>query len=75
MTQSYIYECKTYAVNQAKWKAADEWCKDKRIEFKIITEKELGIHHAKISFEFRCCEEQQRKIIEENSEYLSDLNK
>ena len=29
--------------NQAKWKAADEWCKDRKIEFKIITEKELGI--------------------------------
>ena len=43
VTQSYLYECKTYAVNQAKWKAADEWCKDKRIEFKIITERELGL--------------------------------
>ena len=27
VTKSYIYECTTYAVNQAKWKAADEWCK------------------------------------------------
>ena len=43
VTKSYIYECTTYAVNQAKWKAADEWCKDHKIEFKIITEKELGI--------------------------------
>ena len=43
VTKSYIYECKTYATNQAKWKAATEWCKDRRIEFKIITEKELGI--------------------------------
>ena len=43
VTKSYLYECKTYAVNQAKWKAADEWCKDRKIEFKIITEKELGI--------------------------------
>ena len=33
----------TYAVNQAKWKAASEYCKDRRIEFKIITEQELGI--------------------------------
>ena len=47
VTQSYIYECKTYATNQAKWKAADELCKDKRVEFKIITEKELGIHHGR----------------------------
>ena len=43
VTKSYIYECKTYAVNQAKWEAANEWCKDRKIEFKIITEKELGI--------------------------------
>ena len=43
VTKSYLYECKTYATNQAKWQAADEWCKDKRIEFKIITERELGI--------------------------------
>ena len=34
---------KTYSVNQAKWSAANEWCKDRRIEFKIITENELGI--------------------------------
>ena len=25
VTKSYIYECKTYAVNQAKWKAAVEF--------------------------------------------------
>ena len=43
VTKSYLFECKTYAVNQAKWKAANEWCKDRKIEFKIITEKELGI--------------------------------
>jgi hypothetical protein len=42
-TKSYIYECKTYAVNQAKWKAAVEFCEDRRIQFKIITEDELGI--------------------------------
>ena len=45
VTQSYIYECKTYAVNQAKWKAADERCKDRKIEFKVVTERELGIHY------------------------------
>jgi hypothetical protein len=32
----------TYAVNQAKWKAAEEFCKDRMIEFKIITEEDLG---------------------------------
>jgi hypothetical protein len=43
VTKSYLHECKTYAANQAKWKAADEFCKDNRIEFRIITEEELGI--------------------------------
>ena len=43
VTKSFIHETKTYAVNQAKWKAAQEWCKDRLLEFKIITEKELGI--------------------------------
>jgi len=43
VTKSYIYECKTYEVNQAKWRAAKEFCNDRKIEFKIVTEKELGI--------------------------------
>jgi hypothetical protein len=43
MTKGFLYEAKTYAVNQAKWKAAVEFCKDRMLEFKIITEDELGI--------------------------------
>jgi len=43
VTKSYLYECTTYAVNQAKWKAASEYCKDHLIQFKIVTEDELGI--------------------------------
>jgi hypothetical protein len=43
ITKSYINEIKTYSVNQAKWKAADEFCKDRLIEFKVITEDDLGI--------------------------------
>ena len=42
-TKSYLTECVTYAVNQAKWKAAKEFCEDHSIEFKVVTEKELGI--------------------------------
>ena len=42
-TKSYLYECKTYAVNQAKWKAATEFCVDNGWEFMLITEKELKI--------------------------------
>ena len=42
-TKSYIYEVYEYAKNQAKWKAAKEFCEDRRWEFKILTENELGI--------------------------------
>ena len=41
--KSWAYSVRTYAVNQAKWKAAREFCKDRNIEFKIMTEHELGI--------------------------------
>ena len=47
VTQSYLYECKTYAVNTAKWAAAREFCNDRKIEFKLITEQELGIYHGR----------------------------
>jgi hypothetical protein len=33
----------TYAVNDAKWRAATEYCKDRKWQFKILTEKELKI--------------------------------
>jgi hypothetical protein len=42
-TKNWLYEMKTYSVNQAKWTAAEEWCRSRGIEFKIVTEKELGI--------------------------------
>jgi len=42
-TKKYIQESMTYVVNQCKWKAATEFCKDHGWEFKIITEKDLGI--------------------------------
>ena len=42
-TKSWAYSVRTYAVNQAKWKAAREFCRDRNIEFKIMTEHELGI--------------------------------
>lgn len=40
-TKSWLYEMKTYEENKAKWSAADEWCKDRKIEFKVITEDDL----------------------------------
>jgi len=42
-TKKYIQESMTYIVNQSKWKAATEFCKDNGWEFKIITEKHLGL--------------------------------
>lgn len=38
-----IYEQVTYVTNQAKWAAAFEYAKKRNMEFKIITEKELGL--------------------------------
>ena len=43
VTKQYINEVVTYGVNTAKWKAAEEFCLDRGWEFKIITEKHLGI--------------------------------
>ena len=42
-TRGYIYEVREYVKNQAKWKAAEEYCIDRGFEFKILTENELGI--------------------------------
>jgi len=43
VTKSYVYECTQYAVNEAKWKAAEEFALDNNAIFKIITEEELGL--------------------------------
>ena len=42
-TKSWAYSVRTWAINQAKWKAAREFCKDRNYEFKIMTEDDLGI--------------------------------
>ena len=42
-TKNWMNEVVTYGVNQAKWKAAREFCEDRQWEFKILTEHELGI--------------------------------
>lgn len=36
-----LMEVMTYEVNQAKWKAAQEWCLKRNVTFKVLTEKEL----------------------------------
>jgi hypothetical protein len=40
-TKPYIEALKIYHKNLAKWNAASEWCKDKEIEFKILTEENI----------------------------------
>ena len=42
-TKSLIYQQAEYVKNQAKWKAATEWCNKKNMTFVILTEKHLGI--------------------------------
>jgi hypothetical protein len=43
VTKQFINEVATYGVNQAKWKAAQEYCLDRKWDFKIITEDDLGL--------------------------------
>jgi hypothetical protein len=43
ITKQYITEVTTWGKNQAKWKAATEYCLDRGWQFKLITETELGI--------------------------------
>ena len=42
-TKKYITEVRNWAINDAKWINAIEYCKDRNMEFIIITEDELGI--------------------------------
>ena len=41
ITKAYITEVTTWGVNQAKWKAAEEYCLDRGWIFKILTEDEI----------------------------------
>lgn len=41
VTPSYLKECQTFAVNQAKWAAASSFAERNGISFKVLTEKEL----------------------------------
>lgn len=42
-TKRFIEEVFQYGTNQAKWKAADEFCKDRGMKFLVLTENDLGI--------------------------------
>ena len=41
-TKHFINEVRTWGVNKAKWEAAIEWCEDRGMEFKILTEDHVG---------------------------------
>ena len=43
ITKQYITEVTTWGKNQAKWKAATEYCEERLWEFKLLTEDHLGI--------------------------------
>tara|TARA_R100000315_G_C5235526_1_gene147399 strand:- start:1860 stop:2294 length:435 start_codon:yes stop_codon:yes gene_type:complete len=40
-TKSYIRECMTFAVNEAKWKSANKVCVNKGWDFIILTEDDI----------------------------------
>ena len=42
-SRKYINEVKTWGVNQAKWKAAEEFCNDRGWKFQIMHEGHLGV--------------------------------
>jgi len=46
-TKRFIDEVFQYGVNEAKWKAAFEFCEDRNMKFMILTEKDLGIVNGK----------------------------
>lgn len=46
-TKKFIDEVFQYGVNDAKWKAAFEFCQDRNMKFVILTEKDLGIKENK----------------------------
>jgi hypothetical protein len=42
-SKKYLSEVYEYAKNMAKWEAAKEYCDDRKWEFKILTEHDLGV--------------------------------
>lgn len=42
-SKRYLQEVYTWGINSAKWKAAEEYCKDRKWKFIIMTEHDLGI--------------------------------
>jgi len=43
VTKKYLTEVMTWGKNEAKWKAAENYAKDRGWRFMVFTEKHLGI--------------------------------
>lgn len=43
--QTYLKETLEYNKNLSKWEYAQKWCKKHNVQFKIITEKDLGLYN------------------------------
>jgi hypothetical protein len=43
ISRRYIKEVKTYGINEAKWAAAERYCRERGWKFQIFTEDHLGI--------------------------------
>lgn len=44
VTKSYKNKLKTWVINQAKWEAAEKYCKKRGWTFLVVTEKDMGIN-------------------------------
>ena len=44
-TKKWLNEVRTWVINEAKWKYANEFCLDNGMEFKILTEDHLNIKY------------------------------
>ena len=44
VTKKYLTEVKTYAVNDAKWNSAMKYCKDRKWNWRILTEKDINAY-------------------------------
>jgi hypothetical protein len=42
-TKKFLREVATYGINMAKWHAAKDYCDDRKWEFVVLTERDLGI--------------------------------
>tara|TARA_B100000287_G_C20436622_1_gene703830 strand:+ start:223 stop:582 length:360 start_codon:yes stop_codon:yes gene_type:complete len=43
-SKRYLKEVQTYIKNDAKWKSAQEYCKDRQWKWRILTEKDINIY-------------------------------